>query len=81
MGKFRRTVVESAILVAGGIYIYRNVLTSETKAKLSSMKDAVSGAVNKIQDMVAASKPANPTAEENEANREAVERQWESLGY
>ena len=45
MGKFRRTVVESAILVAGGIYIYRNVLTPETKAKLSSMKDAVSGAV------------------------------------
>ena len=45
------------------------------------MKDAVSGAVNKIQDMVAASKPADPTAEENEANREAVERQWESLGY
>jgi hypothetical protein len=66
MGKFRRTVVESAILVAGGIYIYRNVLTPETKAKLSSMKDAVSGAVNKIQDMVAASKPADPTAEENE---------------
>ena len=32
MGKFRRTVVESAILVAGGIYIYRNVLTPETKA-------------------------------------------------
>lgn len=81
MGKFRRTVVESAILVAGGIYIYRNVLTPETKVKLKNMKDAVSGAIDKIQDVVDSSKPQVPTDEENEANREAVERQWESLGY
>lgn len=81
MGKFRRTVIESAILVGGGIYIYRNVLTPETKAKLQNMKNVVSEAVFKVQEVVDASKPTDPTDEENEANREAVERQWESLGY
>lgn len=81
MGRFRRTVIESALILAGGFYVYQNVLSDESKQKLKDMAASVQDAAAKLQGIIASQQPARPTEEENEANREAVERQWESLGY
>ncbi len=81
MGRIRRTVIETAVIVAGGYFIYNNVISEETKAKLDNMVRTVQDAATKIQEIVAAQQPQPISEEENEANRETVERQWESIGY
>ena len=81
MGRIRRAVIETAVIVAGGYFIYDNVISDETKAKLDNMVRTVQDAAAKIQEIVAAQQPQPVSEEENEANREAVERQWESIGY
>lgn len=81
MGHIRRTVIEVAVIAAGGYFIYNNVISDEAKAKLDNMVRTVQDATAKIQEIVAAQRPQPISEEENEANREAVERQWESIGY
>jgi hypothetical protein len=79
----RTFFIEVGLFVAGGYYLYNHVLSDEAKDQLNHMFDTLKTSFTKISEVAHEQDSANQEQEKKaaEANRENVERQWESLGY